>query len=51
VDEVTGALIVADPHAPNGERHLVVGEIRHVRLPLSGPAATGPTAAPAGAGV
>jgi BirA family biotin operon repressor/biotin-[acetyl-CoA-carboxylase] ligase len=51
VDEVTGALIVADPHAPNGERHLVVGEIRHVRLPLSGSAATGPTAAPAGAGV
>lgn len=51
VDAMTGALIVADPDAPNGERQLVVGEIRHVRLPLSDPAETRPTAAPAAAGV
>ncbi len=51
VDGVTGALIVADPDAQSGERHVVVGEIRHVRLSRGGPAATDPTAAPAGAGV
>lgn len=51
VDAMTGALVVADPDAPDGERHVVVGEIRHVRLPLGGPAGTGPTAAPAAAGV
>ncbi|HUP55239.1 MAG TPA: biotin--[acetyl-CoA-carboxylase] ligase [Methylomirabilota bacterium] len=44
VDGGTGALIVADGHAPNGERHVVVGEIRHVRL-------AGGTPAPARAGV
>lgn len=32
VDPSTGALIVADPSAANGDRHVVVGEITHVRL-------------------
>jgi biotin-(acetyl-CoA carboxylase) ligase len=32
VDEATGALIVADPGDRGGERRVVVGEIRHVRL-------------------
>lgn len=32
VDAVTGALVVADPDAPDGERQVVVGEIRQVRL-------------------
>jgi BirA family biotin operon repressor/biotin-[acetyl-CoA-carboxylase] ligase len=32
VDEATGALVVADPDDRGGERRVVVGEIRHVRL-------------------
>ncbi len=32
VEAMTGALIVADPTAIGGERHVHVGEIRHVRL-------------------
>lgn len=32
VDAVTGALVVADPDAQGGERQVVVGEIRRVRL-------------------
>ena len=32
VDPSTGALIVDDVAVPNGRRHVVVGEIRHVRL-------------------
>ena len=32
VDATSGALVVADAAAPAGERHVVVGEIRHVRL-------------------
>jgi len=32
VDSVTGALVVADPSTLDGERQVVVGEIRHVRL-------------------
>ena len=38
VDEATGALVVADPDDRGGERRVVVGEIRHVRLdqPLHG---------------
>lgn len=32
VDSGTGALVVEDPTAPTGERQVVVGEIRHVRL-------------------
>ncbi|HET9614130.1 MAG TPA: biotin--[acetyl-CoA-carboxylase] ligase [Candidatus Limnocylindrales bacterium] len=32
VDPVSGALRVADPSAPAGERLVLVGEIRHVRL-------------------
>jgi BirA family biotin operon repressor/biotin-[acetyl-CoA-carboxylase] ligase len=32
VDPSTGALIVADPSAATGDRHVVVGEITHVRL-------------------
>jgi BirA family biotin operon repressor/biotin-[acetyl-CoA-carboxylase] ligase len=46
-DTATGALIVADPDAPNGERQVVVGEIRHVRVARATPLA----AAPARAGV
>ena len=51
VDAATGALVVADPDAPTGERHVVVGEIRHVRLPVAGRAASHPVAATARAGV
>ena len=54
VDAVSGALVVDDQGAPSGERQVVVGEIRHVRLPQAGPAATGSAASaasPAGAGV
>jgi BirA family biotin operon repressor/biotin-[acetyl-CoA-carboxylase] ligase len=48
VDGATGALVVEDRRAPTGERHVVVGEIRHVRLPV----ATQPAAiVSAGAGV
>ena len=32
VDAGSGGLIVADESAPSGERELVVGEVRHVRL-------------------
>jgi BirA family biotin operon repressor/biotin-[acetyl-CoA-carboxylase] ligase len=32
VDPMTGALVVADPHTASGQRHVLVGEIRHVRL-------------------
>ena len=32
VDEATGALVVADSDDPGGERRVMVGEIRHVRL-------------------
>ncbi|MEO8571640.1 MAG: biotin--[acetyl-CoA-carboxylase] ligase [Chloroflexota bacterium] len=39
VDSSTGALIVADPAAATGARHVVVGEITHVRL--AEPAAAG----------
>jgi BirA family biotin operon repressor/biotin-[acetyl-CoA-carboxylase] ligase len=47
VDAVTGALLVEDPAAPTGERQVVVGEIRHVRVRATGvPAGTAaPTAA------
>jgi BirA family biotin operon repressor/biotin-[acetyl-CoA-carboxylase] ligase len=32
VDPDTGALVVEDGSVPSGERHVVVGEIRHVRV-------------------
>jgi len=32
VDPLSGALLVSDPGAPRGERPVVVGEIRHLRL-------------------
>jgi BirA family biotin operon repressor/biotin-[acetyl-CoA-carboxylase] ligase len=32
VDPVTGALLVVDPAAENGQRQVLVGEVRHVRL-------------------
>jgi BirA family biotin operon repressor/biotin-[acetyl-CoA-carboxylase] ligase len=51
VDAVTGALVVDDHGAPSGEREVVVGEIRHVRLPQAGAATTGSAASTAGAGV
>jgi len=50
VDGTTGALVVADDAAASGRRQVLVGEIRHVRLPavgLAGPA----TPAAAGARV
>jgi BirA family biotin operon repressor/biotin-[acetyl-CoA-carboxylase] ligase len=39
VDSHSGALILDDPDAPGGERHVLAGEIVHVRLaePVSGP--------------
>ena len=47
VDAATGALVVEDSSAPTGERQVVVGEIRHVRVRDAGiPAgAATPTAA------
>jgi BirA family biotin operon repressor/biotin-[acetyl-CoA-carboxylase] ligase len=36
VDASSGALVVADAEAPGGERPVVVGEIRHVRLASPG---------------
>jgi BirA family biotin operon repressor/biotin-[acetyl-CoA-carboxylase] ligase len=38
VDAHTGALVLDDPDAPGGERHVLAGEIVHVRLaePVSG---------------
>jgi BirA family biotin operon repressor/biotin-[acetyl-CoA-carboxylase] ligase len=47
VDAVTGALVVHDSNEPGGERQVVVGEIRHVRLPQAGPVATGSAASAA----
>ena len=35
VDSATGALVVEDDSVPTGERHVVVGEIRHVRVPAA----------------
>jgi BirA family transcriptional regulator, biotin operon repressor / biotin---[acetyl-CoA-carboxylase] ligase len=32
VDDATGALVVADPDGPTGERLVLVGEIRHLRI-------------------
>jgi BirA family transcriptional regulator, biotin operon repressor / biotin---[acetyl-CoA-carboxylase] ligase len=32
VDGHSGALVVADPSLPSGERHVLVGEIRHLRI-------------------
>ena len=49
VDAQTGALLVEDPAAPGGERQVVVGEIRHVRVPATGVPAG--MAAPTAAGV
>jgi len=39
VDAASGALIVEDLGTANGERHVLVGEISHVRLAASSPAA------------
>jgi len=44
VDAETGALVVADPSAPGGERHVAAGEIRHLR-------SAGATGAPTPAGM
>lgn len=56
VDPATGALLVEDRLAPEGLRQVVVGEIRHVRIPGTGAGAStvaGADAAsrPAGVGV
>lgn len=32
VDATSGALVVADPRVDGGERHVLVGEIRHLRI-------------------
>ena len=48
VDGTTGALVVADGDAASGRRQVVVGEIRHVRLPAASQAAS---TTPATAGV
>lgn len=34
VDATTGALVVEDPAVASGQRQVVVGEIRHVRVPV-----------------
>lgn len=49
VDAATGALVVEDDTVPAGERQVVVGEIRHVRVP--GPADSQSRVAPTAAGV
>jgi len=49
VDAATGALVIEDDSVPGGVRQVVVGEIRHVRVPAASvPAGAG---APTGAGV
>jgi BirA family biotin operon repressor/biotin-[acetyl-CoA-carboxylase] ligase len=48
VDGTTGALVVEDDGAASGRRQVLVGEIRHVRLPAMAEAAA---ASPARAGV
>ncbi len=48
LDPATGALLVADPAAPGGERAVLAGDVVHVRL-AAGPGAPG-TAADRGAG-
>jgi biotin-(acetyl-CoA carboxylase) ligase len=48
VDPSTGVLVVADPTVDGGRRAVMVGEIRHVRLPaISDTTATSPAAAQA----
>jgi hypothetical protein len=42
-----GALLVADPAAPGGERAVHAGDVVHVRLATAGPAASRPPADPA----
>ena len=51
VDGTTGALVVADGTAASGGRQVLVGEIRHVRLPAVGLAGPAATASAAGARV
>jgi biotin-(acetyl-CoA carboxylase) ligase len=52
VDMASGALVVEDGSATGGERLVVVGEIRHVRLTPAAPAApTAPATPTAPAGV
>lgn len=41
VDAASGALVVEDPTSPDGERLVVVGEIRHVRLAGTPPSPVG----------
>jgi biotin-(acetyl-CoA carboxylase) ligase len=48
VDAATGALVVDDASAPTGERHVLVGEIRHVRVAAAGIAAGAATPTAAG---
>ena len=36
VDVASGALVVEDETAPSGERPVLVGEVRHVRLADAG---------------
>jgi len=49
VDGTTGALVIEDQASPAGARQVVVGEIRHVRVPSASTASV--VGAPAGSGV
>ncbi|CAN5566362.1 hypothetical protein BH20CHL7_BH20CHL7_06980 [soil metagenome] len=46
VDVASGALVIEDAESPGGERSVVVGEVRHVRLAPAG--APGASSAPVG---
>ena len=48
VDAATGAFVVEDERLPTGRRHVVVGEIRHVRVPAADGSATPATPTTAG---
>ena len=48
VDPATGALLVADPTAPGGERAIHAGEVTRIRLAAAAPLGQPSTAAPLG---
>jgi hypothetical protein len=35
IDAGSGGLVIEDPAAPGGERTIMTGEVRHLRLPAS----------------
>jgi hypothetical protein len=51
VDPESGALVVVDPEASGGRRHVLTGEIRHLRLVAASPPAGDRDRAPIRAGV